>query len=474
MSGGGADWTAPESELFARHGSQPGGLTSLEASERRVVGGSPLTMRANTDLELLLRQLRNPVVILLVVAAVLSMMLADVVEASIIVAILVSSGAMGFWQEHGATRAVAALAASVEIGAEVLRDGRAVVVGVDEVVPGDIVVLNAGDVVPADGRVIASNSLQVDESTLTGESRSRAKHPGLLPVDTPRTERSNFLMMGTHVVSGEGRMLALSTGSSTEFGVIMSHVGRAHLPTSFERGVTRYGTLLATVATALVSVVLALNLALGRGAIESVLFSLALAVGMTPQLLPAIVTLSMSRGARMLAARRVIVKRLDAIEDIGAVDVVCTDKTGTLTEGTVTFLGAFDASGVPSAEVLGLAHWSAFLQEGFDNPIDDAIIAAYSSAGTVPRSVLEFPFDFDRRMVSVVVERSGGLLLVAKGSVEEILRRLDGFRRGAQRSCQPRRRGDARHAPGHQRGVREAGHPHRTRPERARQPPLGV
>lgn len=428
----------PRTELIVRLGTTHEGLTDGQAAERRVAGGSPLRIRVNTDVELLARQFRNPVVILLTVAAMLSMLLSDIIEASIIVVILVSSGLLGYWQERGATRAVAALAASVEIGAEVLREGRRLKVRVDDVVVGDIVILNAGDVVPADGRVIAANRLQIDESTLTGENVPRSKSAVEPGPDWAIDGRRDVVLMGTHVVSGEGRMIVTSTGAATEFGIIVSHVGRAHLPTSFERGVTRYGTLLATVAGVLVSVVLVVNLSLGRDLIDSALFSLALAVGMTPQMLPAIVTLSMSRGAQMLARRRVIVKRLDAIEDVGSIDVVCTDKTGTLTEGAVTFAGAFDPAGRPSDQVLLLAHWNAHLQSGFDNPIDEAIVTVVGHGEVTPPLIREIPFDFDRRMVSVVVEHDGNALLVTKGSAEEVLRRcvegtdLDGARRVAE------------------------------------------
>lgn len=420
---GAVAWAATDADLLTRLGTSREGLTRVEALARRETGASLLRVRANTDLELLARQFRNPVVLLLAMAAVLSAVLADVVEAAIVIVILLASGALGFWQERGATQAVAELAASVGVGAEVVRDGSASTVPLDDVVVGDIVVLNAGDVIPADGRILEANRLQVNEAVLTGENYPRQKMPGVLHAATPLVDRSNYVLMGTHVASGEGQMVVTCTGSRTEFGLIVAHSARTHLPTSFERGITRYGTMLAAVATLLVMVVLGANLALGRGAIDSVLFSLALAVGMTPQMLPAIVTLSMSRGARMLAGRRVIVKRLDAIEDVGSVDIVCTDKTGTLTDGRVTLIGAFDSAGHPSMDVLRLAHWNAHLQEGFDNPIDAAIVSAVGHAEATPCLLREIPFDFDRRMVSVVVADGEGALLVAKGSVEEVLRR---------------------------------------------------
>lgn len=416
-------WSESEDRLLADLDTTRDGLTDEAARLRRRADESPFIVRRNTDLELMARQLKNPVVVLLALSAALSMVLADVVEASIIILILVVSGALGFWQERGATRAVAALAASVEIGAEVTREGRRIRVGVDQVVPGDVVVLNAGDVVPADGRVIEANRLQVNEANLTGENYPRRKEPGISDPHAPPALRSNWVLMGTHVASGEGRMVVAACGSATEFGQIVSGAGRVHLPTSFERGITRYGTMLASVAGALVAIVLVVNLSLGRAAIDSVLFSLALAVGMTPQMLPAIVTLSMSRGARMLATERVIVKRLDAIEDIGSVQIVCTDKTGTLTEGNVELVGAYDSTGQESDEVLRLVHWNAHLQRGFDNPIDEAIVARVGHSSSTPPLLHEIPFDFQRRMVSVVIRDPDGPLLVAKGNVEEVLRR---------------------------------------------------
>ena len=283
--------------------------------------------------------------------------------------------------------------------------------------------LRAGDVVAGDARVLASDSLLLDESALTGESFPSEKRPGSLSADTPLSARGNSVWCGTHVISGTGTAVVTSVGDDTEFGRVRARVARAHVPTAFEIGLRRFGFLLMRTAGILVVGVFVINVLLDRPIIESLLFSLALAVGMTPQLLPTIVTVTLSHGARQMARRKVIVKRLDAIEDIGSIDVLCTDKTGTLTEGTVVLDAALDKEGHPSETVRRLAWVNATRQQGFINPIDAAIAATPTPERHDVRLIDELPYDFNRRMLSVLVEGDGTATLITKGAVDSVLER---------------------------------------------------
>jgi Mg2+-importing ATPase len=301
----------------------------------------------------------------------------------------------------------------------VLRDGREVAVPADDVVAGDVVVLRAGDIVPADARIIDSHSLLVDEAALTGESYPAEKSPGTTPVESPPAMRTNAVFLGTHVVSGTGTVLIVATGAATEFGSVAAQLAGRDVTTRFERGITAFGLLLLRAMVVLVTAIFVVNVVLERPVVDSLLFSLALAVGLTPQLLPAIVAISLSTGARQMATRQVIVKRLDAIEDFGAMTVLCTDKTGTLTAGSAQLDSAVDLDGRVSDEVLGLARLNAGLQQGFANPLDAAVL--HDAAPIDPALRLdEIPYDFERKRLSVLVAGASPLL-ITKGAFTEVL-----------------------------------------------------
>lgn len=420
---GAAFWQLPVEAAFAHIAANPGGLTSPEAQARRARFG-PNTIegaRRRDALRLLLRQFESPIVLILVVATVLSGVLGDATDAVIILAIIAMSGLLGFWQERGATRAVEALLAVVQVKAEVLRDGHPVEVPIGEIVPGDVVLLNAGDIAPGDCLIIESRTLLVDEATLTGETYPVEKTPGVAAADSPIAQRTNALFMGTHVVSGSGRALVMRTGSATEFGQVSAHLRARPVPTGFERGMTAFGYLLMRAMVLLVAAIFVVNVVLARPLIDAALFSLALAVGLTPQLLPAIVTISLSQGARLMARRQVIVKRLDAIEDFGAMSILCTDKTGTMTVGAVVLEAALDLDGHPSARVRRLAYLNARHQTGFGNPIDTAIVAAGDVNDSGSRRLDELPYDFSRKRLSVLVADGSATLLITKGALENVL-----------------------------------------------------
>jgi Mg2+-importing ATPase len=323
---------------------------------------------------LLLRQFMSPLVLLLVIAALLSVALRDPLDAAIILVIVFVSGVLGFWQEYDANSTVATLLAVVGLRARVLRDGCELDVPVDQVTVGDIVVLSAGASIPADARVLESRDLFVDQATLSGETYPVEKFPGETRAEIPIGQRANALFMGTHVVSGSGRAVVVQTGLRTEFGRISARLRLRQPETAFERGVHRFGAFLIEVTLLLVVAIFAVNVYLHKPVLDSFLFALALAVGLTPQLLPAIISVNLAKGAKRMARDAVIVKRLTAIENFGSMNVLCSDKTGTLTEGEVRVHSVVDPAGQASDELLFLVYLNSWFQTGFVNPIDTAIV----------------------------------------------------------------------------------------------------
>ena len=415
-------WALPAAAVLSQLGCSDAGLPTGEVALRQArYGPNQLAPpRRGGTLAQLARRFTDPVVLILLFAAVLAIVLKDLADALIILAIVVLSGLLGFWQEHRAGVALQQLLALVQVGVDVRRGGAEVEIQPAEVVPGDLVVLNAGDLIPCDCRLLRAHDLQVDDSALTGETFPRHKHPDPAPAEAPLAERHSALFLGSHVVSGRGDAVAVATGASTELGRLSRRLDEVAPRTGFEQGIARFGLLLARVTAVLTAAILVVNLLLGRRVVDSLLFSLALAVGLTPQLLPAIVAVSLSTGARRMASRRVIVRRLDAIEDFGAMDVLCTDKTGTLTEGAVRLHAALDLAGGESRLVAERATLIAGLQTGFDNPIDAAILER-GHPDPRWRALDEVPFDFSRKRLSVLVDGPDGRLLLTKGAFASVL-----------------------------------------------------
>jgi Mg2+-importing ATPase len=397
-------------------------LSGEEAARRLAEAGPGMLdeRRGHRGIRLLLQQFRSPIILILAAATAVSMALGDLLDGSIILAIILAGGLLGFWQEHSAGKAIDALLEQVRVEATVRRNAAEVAVPVDEVAVGDTVVLSAGDVIPADARILDSHSLLVDETALTGESYPVEKQPGVATADASPAARTNSVFMGTHVVSGRGSALVVHVGRDTEFGKVSAKLREPDVVTGFERGVTAFGILLVRVMLVMVTTVFVINLVLSRPLLDSFLFSLALAVGITPQLLPAIVSVSLATGARHMAAEEVIVKRLDAIEDFGAMTILCTDKTGTITVGAARLDGALDLSGRSDDDVLHLARLNAGLQTGFANPLDGAIL---DGAGPVDPALLidEVPYDFQRKRLSVLIDDPDGPLLITKGAFDGVL-----------------------------------------------------
>ncbi|MEJ1161608.1 magnesium-translocating P-type ATPase [Prosthecomicrobium sp. N25] len=411
----------PEAALAAI-GSTRDGLTSAEAEARLArVGPNEVAAEVRASLATkVLRRLAEPLVAILLVAAAVSGATGEWPSFVIILGIVAISVALDVFQEHRAETAAEALRRSVAVKADVLRDGALVRLPVDRIVPGDVVRLEVGDLVPADGIVLAAKGARADEALLTGEPLPVDKRPGPSGATDP-ADATDALFGGTGIVSGSATLLVLRTGAATRFGGIAAALSGAEAPTAFEIGLHRLGVLIVRLTVLLVLTVLLAHLASHRPVIESFLFAIALAVGLTPELLPMIVTVSLSRGALRMAERKVVVKRLAAIHDLGSMDILATDKTGTLTEARIALTAAAGADGNVSARVLALAAANASLTTGIRSPLDQAILAAApAEAATAFRPVADLPFDFERRRVSVLADGTEGRRLIVKGAPEEV------------------------------------------------------
>ncbi|HNX01263.1 MAG TPA: magnesium-translocating P-type ATPase [Candidatus Cloacimonadota bacterium] len=416
-------WSIPQNEILQQLHSKQEGLTAQDARQRLIENGRNTLKKekSHSSFKLLVSQFSSPIIIILICAAILSIFLHDTTDAIIILTIVMISGILGFWQEKGAANAVAHLLAMVRISAQVLRDGKPIDIPVEEVVPGDIVILDAGDIIPGDGLILDSQDLFIDESTLTGETFPLEKKAGELPVDTALSARTNSVWMGTHVISGDAHILIVHTGKKTEFGKVSERLQIRPEATEFEIGVRRFGYFLMEVTILLVFAIFAINVFLAKPVLDSFLFSLALAVGLTPQLLPAIISINLSHGAKNMAKEKVIVKRLSSIEDFGSMNILCSDKTGTLTEGVVTLQEASDGEGKPSEKVLLYAYLNAVNETGFTNPIDQAIRNANQFDVTSYSKISEIPYDFNRKRLSILVKKDESRIMITKGAIANIL-----------------------------------------------------
>ncbi len=302
-----------------------------------------------------------------------------------------------------------------------IRDGDSKEIPIEEIVPGDIVILKASDVIPGDCLLLESKDLFVDEAALTGETYPVEKSIGILPPETPLSQRTNSLFMGTHVVSGSARAVVIRTGKETEFGKVSERLKLRPPETEFERGVRRFGYLLMEITLVLVIAIFAINVYFARPVLDSFLFALALAVGLTPQLLPAIISINLAHGAKRMALNKVIVKRLASIENFGSMNVLCSDKTGTLTEGVVKLHSALNVNGHESEKVLLYAFLNASYETGFMNPIDEAIRKYRPFDLSGYKKLDEVPYDFIRKRLSILISKGDTDLMVTKGALSNVL-----------------------------------------------------
>lgn len=411
-------------QALAQVNSRSEGLTSAEAAQRLAGAGIKVRRSGEGPWRLLLNQFRNPLVILLLAAMGISLFLGDRMDSLIVLTVVLMSTLLGFWQEYRAANAVAALLAVVQVRTKVLRDGWEVELPTDDVVRGDVVLLSAGDTIPGDGVLLESKDLFVDESALTGESYPAEKKTGGAGGSARLSERTSEVFEGTHVVSGTARVVILKTGTETEFGGISARLRLRAPQTEFERGLRRFGEMLLRVTLVFVIAIFAINVFFHRPVLEAFMFALALAVGMTPELLPAIVSITLARGAQHMAREHVIVRKLAAIENFGSMNVLCSDKTGTLTEGRVTLHGARDPQGLESEAVRLHAVLNATFESGFTNPIDEALRALPLAELGAYAKCDEVPYDFIRKRLSIVVEHADVKrrhLMITKGAFANVL-----------------------------------------------------
>jgi Mg2+-importing ATPase len=416
-------WSCAVPDALSDVGSRLTGLTETEAQQRlKLYGPNRLKGRSRSSAFILfLLQFKSPITLLLVGAAGLSFALQDPTNAVIILAIVMISSVLGWWQEKGAANAVDQLMKMVQISCRVVRDGTEKDIPVEQVVPGDVVVLTAGDVIPGDALLLESKELFVDEAAFTGETYPVEKNSGIVPTDTPLSKRSNTLFMGSHVISGRASVLVIHTAKNTEFGKISDRLRTKVPETDFEKGIRKFGYFLMEITLMLVVIIFAVNVLLHKPVLDSFLFSLALAVGLTPQLLPAIISVNLATGARAMAKQQVIVKKLSSIENFGSMNVLCSDKTGTITEGKVTLHSALSASGEASEKTRKYAWLNASLQRGFHNPIDAAILDALPGVTLDYEVQCEVPYDFIRKRLTIQARNKSENVAITKGALTQVL-----------------------------------------------------
>src|SRR5581483_8255275 len=421
-------WDQPAQELLNLLQASPTGLSTEEAERRldRIGPNAIVTEPRFAALLNLLRFLLNPLVVILLAASGISLALGDPVGGLIIIGIVLLSVLLNFLMEFQAQHAVEEIRKQVATTAAVVRDGQQRELDIARLVPGDVIRLNAGDLVPADARLLEVKDLQVRESALTGESLPVEKSKDDLPPGTHSiAEARNCVFMGTAVQTGIGTAVVVHTGRQTAFGEIAQRLAKRPPESEFARGIRRFGIMITRVIMLLVLFVLLVNIAFHRPVLESFLFSVALAVGMTPEMMPMILTVTLAQGARRMTRKKVLVKQLSAIEDFGSIEILCSDKTGTLTEGEIELDRHVDVAGNDDESVLRLIYLNSFFQAGIQSPLDAAVLKRQHPATSEFQKLDEIPFDFHRKRLSVLVQRAGSqpgedCLLITKGEAESI------------------------------------------------------
>ncbi len=416
-------WKMTSAAVMRSLNTAPGGLTNADAADRLIKYGenSIKAKKQTTPLALLLSQFKNPIILIMIVATAISAATGSWLDSLVILTIVIGSSVLSFYQEYNAGNAIEELRAKVQITSTVIRNEIPIEIASSTIVPGDIVLLSAGSRIPADGYIIESQNLYVNQSVLTGESYPVEKRTGVIPGDDSLADRVNYVFMGTSVHSGTATIAVVKTGAKTEFGQIARQLTLRPPETEFERGVRHFGYLLTELMLILTLAIFAINVILSKPAIDSLLFSVALAVGITPQLLPAIINIALSKGSRVMAKEGVIVRRLNAIENFGSMDILCTDKTGTLTEGVVRLDGAVNIEGQKSESVFRLAYLNASLQKGLVNALDQAITADRDLDIAAVEKLGEIPYDFFRKRLSIIVREGKQHLMITKGALSNIL-----------------------------------------------------
>lgn len=440
-------WSLQPDEVLEGLSTTASGLSASEAEKRLAAEGKNRLSKGKGDspLRIFLRQFESPVTLLLLFATVVSFLMQDTTDALIIFAIVLFSAVLSFFQEYRAGVAVEELLKVVGDKVTVERDGKEREISAEELVRGDVILLRVGDLVPADCYLLSASGLTANESALTGETFPAEKRAGALDAGTVLAKRSNCLYMGTGIKTGSGRAVVVHTAPESEFGKISASVQSKEKPTDFERGVQSFGAFLIRITVVMLAAIFLFNILMKKPLFDSFMFALALSVGLTPQLLPAIISINLAKGAKRMAEQKVIVRKLNAIENFGSMDVLCSDKTGTITRGEAALSGAVTAgeglqdeisedSALPEAlavereRLLLAAYLNAKLQEGYRNPLDDALTRRERPIDAY-RKVAEIPYSFESRCLTVTVDTPenslfhGDRVMITKGALEEILNR---------------------------------------------------
>lgn len=440
-------WSLQPDEVLEGLSTTASGLSASEAEKRLAAEGKNRLSKGKGDspLWIFLRQFESPVTLLLLFATAVSFLMQDTTDALIIFAIVLFSAVLSFFQEYRAGVAVEELLKVVGDKVTVERDGKERELSAEELVRGDVILLRVGDLVPADCYLLSASGLTANESALTGETFPAEKRAGALDAGTVLAKRSNCLYMGTGIKTGSGRAVVVHTAPESEFGKISASVQSKEKPTDFERGVQSFGAFLIRITVVMLAAIFLFNILMKKPLFDSFMFALALSVGLTPQLLPAIISINLAKGAKRMAEQKVIVRKLNAIENFGSMDVLCSDKTGTITRGEAALSGAVTAgeglqdeisedSALPEAlavereRLLLAAYLNAKLQEGYRNPLDDALTRRERPIDAY-RKVAEIPYSFESRCLTVIVDTPenslfhGDRVMITKGALEEILNR---------------------------------------------------
>ena len=420
-------WTYESKDMLKKLNTDENGLSSREAEERTDKYGQNILeeRKSSSNIEMFINQFKNPIIIILIFAAFLSIFLKDYTDGIIILIIIMISSLLSYSHESKANNAVKKLLSSVSVTSSVLRDGKFEEIDNAMLTVGDIIKVKTGDMIPADCLIIEANSLSMDESSLTGETFPVEKNNQKVSADTVLSNRKNSLWMGTHVISGSGRAVIVNLAKDSEFGKITASLGEKDSATDFEKGIKSFGNLILHVTTFLIGLIFVFNIFLNKPFLESFMFALALSVGLTPQMLPAIISVNLSQGAKRMSEQGVIVKKLNAIENFGSMTVMCSDKTGTITQGKVKLDGALDCNGNKSDNIYRLAAINSYFQEGYANPIDSAILDTRTDDFSNYEKLSEIPYSFETKLLSVIVrtDRNSSVrnIMVTKGALTNVL-----------------------------------------------------
>lgn len=420
-------WSYDVDEVLKTIETSKNGLSTEQANERIEKLGQNLfeEKKSASKLMVFINQFKNPITMILIFAAILSIFLKDYSDGIIILIIIMISALLSYNHESKANDAVKKLLSTVSVTSAVLRDGKFQELDNSKLTIGDIISVRTGDMIPADCLLIEENSLSMDESSLTGETFPVEKNVEKLEEKTALSQRKNSLWMGTHVISGSGKAVIVNLAKDSEFGKITESLDETETDTYFERGIKDFGNLILQVTTILIGLIFLFNIILNKPFLESFMFALALSVGLTPQMLPAIISVNLSQGAKRMSAQGVIVKKLNSIENFGSMTVMCSDKTGTITKGQVKLESAMDNTGKKSETLVKLAAINSYFQEGYTNPIDQAILDENKNDFTKYEKLFEIPYSFENKLLSVIVNTSNDLsdenIMITKGALTSVI-----------------------------------------------------